>query len=90
MSRGVYVRGVSVQEGICPGVTVRGVHVRGGYVLEPFSSSSIPSHMNRSGPLKWTCMVTRVFNRDIDDMQQHYQLKTKYILQVVSSNRQGI
>ena len=34
MSRGVYVRGVSVQEGICPGVTVRGVHVRGGYVLE--------------------------------------------------------
>ena len=35
MSRGVYVQGVSVQEGICPGVTVRGVHVRGGYVLEP-------------------------------------------------------
>ena len=32
---GVYVRGVSVQEGICPGVSVRGVHVRGGYVLEP-------------------------------------------------------
>ena len=30
MSRGVYVRGVSVQEGICPGVSVRGVHVRGG------------------------------------------------------------
>ena len=36
MSRGVYVRGVSVQEGNCPGVTVRGVHVRGGYVLEPY------------------------------------------------------
>ena len=36
MSRGVYVQGVSVQEGICPGVTVRGVHVRGGYVLEPY------------------------------------------------------
>ena len=33
MSRGVYVRGVSVQEGICPGVSVRGVHVRGGFVL---------------------------------------------------------
>ena len=29
MSRGVYVRGVSVQEGICPGVSVWGVHVRG-------------------------------------------------------------
>ena len=27
--------GVSVQEGICPGVSVRGVHVQGGYVLEP-------------------------------------------------------
>ena len=36
MSRGVYVRGVSVQEGICPGVSVRGVHVQGGYVLEPW------------------------------------------------------
>ena len=36
MSRGVYVRGVSVQEGICPGVSVRGVHVQGGYVLEPY------------------------------------------------------
>ena len=28
--------GVSVQEGICQGVSVRGVHVRGGYVLEPY------------------------------------------------------
>ena len=36
MSRGVYVRGVSVQEGICPGV-----HVRGGYVLEPVHLSPI-------------------------------------------------
>ena len=35
MSRGVYVRGVSVQEGIRPGVSVRGVHVQGGFVLSP-------------------------------------------------------
>ena len=39
MSRGVYVRGVSVQEGICPGVSVRGVHVRGGFVLSPLRLS---------------------------------------------------
>ena len=30
LSRGVSVQGVSVQEGICPGVSVRGVHVPGG------------------------------------------------------------
>ena len=36
MSRGVYVRGVSVQEGICPGVSVWGVHVRFFFVLSPF------------------------------------------------------
>ena len=36
MSRGVYVRGVSVQEGIyMSGGKCPGVHVRGGYVLEP-------------------------------------------------------
>ena len=35
MSRGVYVQGVSVQEGICPGVSVWGVHVRRGGVLCP-------------------------------------------------------
>ena len=36
MSRGVYVRGVSVQGGICPEVSVRGVHVQGGIVLSPY------------------------------------------------------
>ena len=36
MSRGVYVQVVSVQEGICPGVSVRGVHVRGGLCLRTY------------------------------------------------------
>ena len=39
MSRGVTVWGVSVQEGICLGVSVRGGYMSGGgYVLEPVKS----------------------------------------------------
>ena len=36
MSKGVYVQGVSVQEGICSRVSVRGVHVQVFFVLSPY------------------------------------------------------
>ena len=49
MSRGVYVRGVSVQEGICPGVSDRGIHVRGGYVLEPSATNDVRDYLQCRG-----------------------------------------